>query len=76
MNPITDDPTIIDLVPTGATSPHNSFIYKVFVNENNQFIATVIAQSATGAKNGLSQQFPGATFSFLSKSTFVMQVNG
>lgn len=65
-----------EVVPTGQTSPHNSFIYKVFVNKDTNFIATVIAQSSTGARDGLSHKFPDAALTYLGKSTFIMQVNG
>lgn len=65
-----------NVVPAGQNSPHNSFIYKVFIDKDTNFIATVIAQSSTGARDGLSQQFPNAAFTFLGKSTFIMQVNG
>ena len=64
-----------DVIAAAPNSPHNSFLYNVILDKN-KFIATVIGQSATGAKAGLQQQFPNATLSYLGKSTFIMQLNG
>jgi hypothetical protein len=75
MNETIDEIEVIDLIPAPPTSPHNSFLYRVKIDENNSFIATVISQSSTAAKEGLKNQFQNAAITYMGTSKFIMQVN-
>lgn len=67
---------VIDLIPANPQQSSKAFVYKVFVEDNPYFIATVIAITATGAKEGLLSQFNNSTITYLGTSKFIMQVNG
>ena len=66
---------IIDLIPSDGQIIPKAFHYKVKTKENLVFNLTVIAPSATAARDGIKQQFPDSVVGFIGISEKIMQVN-
>jgi len=68
---------IIDLenFQTNGQIDTRAFWYRVS-NKITTFNLTVLSQSSTFARDGIKQQYPDHTVSFLGTSDKIMQVNG
>ena len=65
-----------DVIQVGPQTGHRAYIYNITMPDDNNFFATILAQTSTGANDALKQQFPNAVYRYLGKTTVIMQVNG
>ena len=73
---VVEEVPFVEVVPAESNTPFKSFLYRVFTPDGLNFIATVIAQSSTAAKDGLSKHYNDSKFTYVGMSTFILQVNG
>lgn len=70
----TEDVTELTERTNGQIQP-KCYQYNV-ITPTDQFQISVIASNGTAAREGLKQNLPDATFTFISMSKHIMQVNG
>ena len=64
-----------DVIQISPQTGHRAYIYNITMHDDNNFFVTILAQTSTGAKNALSQQFPNGIYRYLGKTSIIMQVN-
>ena len=65
-----------DVIQVGPQTGHRAYIYNITMPDDNNFFATILAQTSTGANDAMKQQFPNGIYRYLGKTTIIMQVNG